>query len=114
MELLVIRHGVAVERAPDASEADDDARALTPRGRRRFKKVARGLERAGLAVDHVLHSPKLRAIETAERIDAPRSVSEFLVGPPRAELFAEISALGVARAAVVGHEPWLGALIATL
>lgn len=111
MQLLVIRHAIAV----DASDADDDAgRKLTRQGRRRFRRAARGLDRLGLTPAQVLHSPKRRAVETAALLDAPSRISEHLAGPPRAELYAELAALGDVRAAVVGHEPYLGALIATL
>jgi phosphohistidine phosphatase len=120
MELLVIRHGIAVEREPDADETADAARPLTTRGRRRFKRAVRGLERLGIVVDHVLTSPKRRALETAELLrpvliarDHVHATS-LLAGPPRAELLAQLTDLGSSRAAVVGHEPHLGALLALL
>jgi phosphohistidine phosphatase len=120
MELLVIRHGIAVERAPDADESADAARPLTTRGRRRFKRAVRGLGRLGLVIDHALTSPKRRALETAELlrpvlVDRDHlHTTPLLAGPPRAELLSEIAALGSTRVAVVGHEPHLGALLALL
>jgi phosphohistidine phosphatase len=122
MELLVIRHATAVERIEGASEADDATRPLTDRGRRRFKRVVRGLARLDVAVDRVLHSPLTRAVQTADLLgrivegdlDDARVVSEHLVGSPRAELFADLAATGADRVAVVGHEPWLGELLALL
>jgi phosphohistidine phosphatase len=122
MELLVIRHATAVERVEGASEADDAARPLTDRGRRRFRTVVRGLRRLGLDVDRVVHSPWTRAAQTADLLgrlvegdlDDARRVSPHLAGPPRAELFTDLVAAGGDRLAVVGHEPWLGELVALL
>jgi len=122
MELLVIRHAIAVDRVEGASDAEDAARPLTDRGRRRFKRTVRGLDRLGMRVDRVLYSPWARAAQTADLLgpivagalaDA-RAVTATLTGPPRAELFAELAALGDRAVAVVGHEPWLGELVALL
>ena len=122
MELLVIRHATAVERIEGASEADDAARPLTDRGRRRFRRVVRGLRRLGLDVDRVVHSPWTRAAQTADLlgrlVDGPlddaRRISPHLAAPPRGELFTDLAAAGGDRIAVVGHEPWLADLLALL
>lgn len=118
----MIRHAIAVERVEGASAEEDAARPLTDRGRRRFRRVVRGLGRLGLRVDRVVHSPWTRAAQTAELLQPilagdpgdARRVSPHLAGPPRSELFTELSGLGAPRVAVVGHEPWLGELIALL
>ena len=118
----MIRHATAVERIEDASEADDAARPLTDRGRRRFRRAVRGMRRLGLGVDRVLHSPWTRAVQTADLLgrlvdgdlaDARRA-TPHLAAPPRGELFADLVATGGDRVAVVGHEPWLGELVALL
>jgi phosphohistidine phosphatase len=122
VELLVIRHAAAVERIEGISDADDAARPLTERGRRRFRRVVRGLRRLGLDVERVLHSPWTRAVQTADLLDrlvdgdlaAARRPSPSLAGPPRAELFADLAAAGGDRVAVIGHEPWLGELVTLL
>ena len=117
MELLVIRHAIAAERTADVADAE---RPLTNRGRRRFRQVVRGLGALGLAVDLVLSSPWRRASETAALLaplgadDLGPVVTPHLAGPPRAELLSAIAGAGVARLAVVGHEPWLGELVAML
>lgn len=117
MELLVIRHAIAVDRSPDVDDAD---RPLTGRGRRRFREVARGLAALGLGVDLVLTSPWRRARETAALLEDVTTderepvLCPHLAGPPRAELLSAIAAAGVTRLAVVGHEPWLGELVAML
>ena len=41
MRLLIIRHAVAVPRG--TPDMEDDARPLTPKGRKRFRDAARGL-----------------------------------------------------------------------
>lgn len=118
MQLLVIRHAIAVERGEDDTDEEDAARPLTKRGRRRFARAAQGLERLGLDVERLLHSPWRRAVETAELL-APlvrgeARATRALTTSPRAELLAELSAPGDARVAVVGHEPWLGELVGLL
>lgn len=118
----MIRHATAVERIEGASDADDAARPLTERGRRRFRRVVRGLRRLGLDVDRVVHSPWTRAAQTADLLgrlvdgglDDARRVSPHLAAPPRAELFTDLAAAGGDRVAVVGHEPWLADLLALL
>jgi phosphohistidine phosphatase len=117
MELLVIRHAIAVERLPDDVDAD---RPLTQRGRRRFKQVVRGLRTLDLRVDRILSSPWRRAAETADlalpllRSGGSAEVCSSLCGPPRTELLSAIASAAAPRVAVIGHEPWLGELIALL
>jgi phosphohistidine phosphatase len=117
MELLVIRHAIAVERSPELADAE---RPLTARGRRRFTQVARGLAKLDLGVGLVLTSPWRRARETAELLadlvvdEREPVVTEHLAGPPRAELLSAIASAAVERLAVVGHEPWLAELVAML
>jgi phosphohistidine phosphatase len=125
MDLLVIRHAIARERAP---REDDAARRLTPSGARRFRGVVRGLRKLDWRLETVLTSPWLRAARTAELLE-PISTSapiatELLCQSPRAELLATIAELrGAPRrrsskkryaTAVVGHEPWLGELVSWL
>jgi phosphohistidine phosphatase len=119
LQLVVVRHAIAVDRIASASEQDDALRPLTDRGRRRFKQAVRGLHRLGIRVDLVLTSPWTRAVQTGALL-APivagkpdgRRTTVHLAGAPRGELLAELA--GPARIAVVGHEPWLGELVALL
>lgn len=117
MELLVIRHAIAVERSPEIEDAD---RPLTDRGRRRFRKVVRGLRELDLRVDRLLSSPWRRAAETADlalpllRGAGCVEPSTELIHSPRAELLSALAATAVPRVGVIGHEPWLGELIALL
>src|SRR5574341_104412 len=95
MRLLVIRHAIAVPRGTPGI-ADDD-RPLTPRGRRRFQKAARGLARIAARPDVLLTSPLLRARSTAElaakawgRIKP--TLEPTLAGDSLPELLATLSA----------------------
>lgn len=115
MELVVIRHAIAIERNPEVEDAE---RSLTERGRRRFKQVVRGLRALDLRVDRILASPWRRAAETADlalpllRSGGSAELCGHLCAPPRAELLSAIAAAAVPRVAIIGHEPWLGELIA--
>ncbi len=114
MELFIVRHAVAVPQRPDLP---DEARPLTPDGRRRFQRAVRGMSRLGIELDRLHHSPWLRAVETAEILtrlvaeDGETVVEPGLTRPPDAELLA---ALDGERVAAVGHEPWLSEMVSLL
>ena len=116
MQLLVVRHGIAEDHAESGRDAD---RELTPEGRERLQEIARALRERELRVERVLHSPWRRAVQTAELlaplVEGSRQeaivVCEALAAPPDGALLAELRG---ARLAVVGHEPWLSALVAWL
>jgi phosphohistidine phosphatase len=114
MQLFVIRHAIAEDRSPDL---DDAARELTEDGFRKMKQVVRGLRELDLELARVLTSPWTRALETAKLLapvaGAPPVTTELLCQSPRAELLAMIAEKGETTA-VVGHEPWLGELVAWL
>ena len=109
-ELLLLRHGLAEERA---GAADDGQRGLTPEGRERTARVIQRLVSLDLACDVVLSSPLVRARQTAELAAAlapladPLPLLERWLGPlsPRP---------GWRRLALVGHEPDLSTLAALL
>lgn len=114
MDLLLVRHAIAEDPSPDLP---DEARVLTLRGRRRFRASVQGLAALSLQVELILHSPKLRAVETADLL-APvlvkggrKEETPLLAAPPSAALLALLDA---PRAAVVGHEPHISALLALL
>lgn len=123
MELTLIRHAIA-EQSPsgrrrwgkgDAVDGDDFARALSKEGRRRFTKSVETMERIGVRFAKVLHSPKLRALQTAELLrpvcDGEFEVTQWLTKPPGDEL---LPLLDTHELAVVGHEPHLSSLLAWL
>jgi len=109
MELFLIRHASAED------GEDDDARALSEKGRQRFGQVVRGLDALGVRFDRVLHSPKLRAVQTAELlaplIDGEVEVTALLAAAPSQRLLKQVAGEHVA---LVGHQPWLGELLGLL
>jgi phosphohistidine phosphatase len=112
MQLFVIRHAAAVPRDPRTPDA---ARALTPEGRKKWRRAVRGLEKLGVTFDRVYHSPWLRAVETAEDlvdlVEGDTVVTKGLARAPAPALLAELEG---DRVAVVGHQPWLGELVGLL
>ncbi len=119
MDLYVVRHAVAEEPAPGVADAD---RELTPDGVRKLRRAIRGMRALDLRFGRVLSSPWRRAVHSAELlgvlVDEPRPIlTSLLTSSPRAELLAQISeaTAGSQRGTVVvGHEPWLGELVAWL
>jgi len=114
MQLFVIRHAVAEEAGPDR---DDAARELTRAGKAKLRRAVRGLRALEIRFERILTSPWQRAVQTAELL-APIAnhgpvTTELLTRPPRADLLALISERNETTA-VVGHEPWLGELVAWL
>lgn len=114
MLLALLRHAPA--HPPSGPEPASDAlRALTPRGRRRMRRVGRGLARAGLRFDRLLTSPLRRATETAalarHLVDGPVQVEPLLAQAPTPAL---LERLGSQQPLLVGHEPHLSALAAWL
>jgi phosphohistidine phosphatase len=112
MELFVIRHAIAVPGSMLLADAD---RPLSPKGRERFSQAVLGLQRLKIHFDRLYHSPWLRAVETAELLapvlDGKAVCSPALVRAPSQDL---LDVLVDARVALVGHEPWMGELVAWL
>src|SRR5262245_6116006 len=65
MKLYLVRHGKA--QTADGSIADE-ARQLTPDGRKRLETEAQALARIGVDPAHIFSSPRVRAQQTAEII----------------------------------------------
>jgi phosphohistidine phosphatase len=63
MELYLLRHGIAEDRAPSGRDAD---RALTEEGRQKLRRVMKRAQSAGVSPSLIISSPYKRAIETAE------------------------------------------------
>jgi phosphohistidine phosphatase len=63
MELYLLRHGIAEDRAGSGRDAD---RALTDEGKSKLHKVLKRAKKAGVTHTLILSSPLKRAIETAE------------------------------------------------
>jgi phosphohistidine phosphatase len=112
MKLYIIRHATAVD---SIAGMPDELRPLTDEGRDEFARVVRGLRALDVRFDRLIHSPLLRALETAE-LCAPlllgeSEVTQALAKPPGNELLALLRDNNVA---LVGHEPWVSELVAWL
>jgi phosphohistidine phosphatase len=111
MQLFVIRHGIAEDAEPGQDDAD---RALTKDGKKKLKAVARGMREHDWKLDAVLTSPWRRAAQTAAIITKRDAIAtDLLTRSPRSDLLGLVAHAGE-RVGVVGHEPWLGELIAWL
>src|SRR5919108_4508981 len=119
MEVFLVRHGVAIPRDGDVSDA---FRPLTEKGRRRFRKTARSFARLGCEVDLILTSPLVRAVQTAEILAGEVPHGEVDVPEqrdPRFEAVALLQAVrkranGLRSVALVGHEPQISSVLAAL
>ena len=122
MQLLVIRHGPAEDRATIAATAEGDpGPPLSKEGKRMMKDVAVGLRELVEKVDLISASPLLRAQQTAAILakaynDPPvATVRELLPESEPSALEIRLrqhSAVNVV--AIVGHEPHLGILVTWL
>ena len=112
MELFVIRHAIAV---PGSMLLADVDRPLSPKGRKRFAEAVLGLQGLKVRFDRLYHSPWLRAVETAELL-APVLDGKAVSSPALARAPSQdvLDALDGRRVALVGHEPWMGELVAWL
>jgi len=117
MDVTVVRHGTAEDRAPT-----DAARALTPVGRAEAVRAAERVLALQPQADAILSSPYLRALQTAEAVAGALglagtvTVDEALVpdAPPAGvrELLARYAERQ--HVVLVAHEPILSAFCALL
>ena len=118
MKLYVMRHGTAEDESADGRDA---TRALTGAGRERVRDVARKLAAEGEAPKIIVSSPLVRALQTAEIVHAHAKVESALevnvAFAPHGDSLAfvrEAARAGRKRVMVVGHEPDLSILVASL
>jgi len=118
MTLYVMRHGIAEKKG---AAADDAARALVPKGKKRVVQVCRRLTPASFKPDVIFTSPYKRALQTAE------VVAELMKNKPAIkvldslqpfgsfnDLIKAINLLPECTSLVIGHEPYLSSLISYL
>lgn len=116
MELYIVRHAIAA----DAERGQEDSeRPLTEQGRERFVNAVRGMRRLDLTFERVMYSPWKRAHQTAKLLEpivyGPRDATELLCQPPSEALLETLqSHASEGPLVLVGHQPWLGELIAWL
>lgn len=140
MNLLVVRHAIAMDqedfqRAARASarakgadediEANDELRPLTDDGARKMKKNAKGIAKLVDRPDLLVTSPLIRAVQTAQILDehgwhgVSRAVTNTLKpGTEPSEFLAWLKSRDEAKSkstiAIVGHEPHLSSLVSWL
>ena len=122
MQVFVIRHAIAEDRATFARTGQDDAqRPLTADGRERMALAARGLRSLVDSLDLIAASPLTRARETAEIVadeygGLPVETSVALApGRPPEEVVEWLQHhRELNRVAVIGHEPDLSDLVSVL
>ena len=71
MHIYLVQHGAS------KSEAEDPERSLTDEGRQTVEKMADYLTSAGVSVDRIKHSDKLRARQTAGILAASFEAAEW-------------------------------------
>ena len=111
-QLILWRHAEAEDLAPGLS---DLARTLTPRGRKQAARMGRWLDARLPADTHVIASPALRALHTAEGLQRPVQVMDQVApAAAAAELWRAAVGCGGRTVLLVGHQPSLGRLAAWL
>ena len=119
MQLLVVRHGIAVDREEWAKEHSDDRdRPLTDEGKKKMKECAKGLRALVPRLDVLATSPLTRALQTAAILakvyeKAEPVVVDALSPGQHPPAFATwLRGQGAQKTvAIVGHEPGLGATV---
>ena len=120
MDLILFRHGVAMERQ-DWTGNDQD-RPLTRRGVKKARHSAKGLMRLGVTPTHLFTSPLVRARETAEIIAersnphvTARVRDELAPGTAPNALFSLLATLPAGSVVLcIGHEPHLSVVAGSL
>ena len=122
MELYILRHAIAVEHGTKGYK-DDTQRPLTAKGERKMRRIAKGMKKLGLSFDLILSSRLIRARQTAQIVAetfeivkrlkfsahlAPNGEAEELVRDLKRRYPNQNSVV------LVGHEPYLSGLMATL
>jgi len=121
MELLVIRHGAAMDKEEFARTGkSDDLRPLTSAGMEEMKEIAKGLRELVKKIDLLVTSPLVRAVQTAEIVAAAYDIpvsetTEALSPDSEPKDFEKWAADSDAkRIAIVGHEPHVTSLVSWL
>jgi len=113
MRLYLIQHGLSLP------EEKDPEKPLSPEGKEQTQKIAEFLKTKSLKVDSIWHSPKSRAIQTAEIISNSIYCSEIKerndLNPldPVEKFPDEIKSLNK-NLMIVGHLPFLQKLASLL
>ena len=113
MELILWRHAEAEEANGDSNDA---GRALTAKGKKHARKIAKWLEKRIEGKPRVVASPAMRTCQTAEAYTKNFETLEALSVGAKAR--AMLAAIGWPDASgsvlIVGHQPTLGRVAALL
>jgi phosphohistidine phosphatase len=121
MRIVVMRHGIAIDREHPECPPDPE-RFLTDEGQQRTRRAARGLKRMNVRPDQVISSPWRRAVETAQICadvlgldpdDLERRDDLLPEADPRS-IVDHLRTLDTDCSIVVGHAPHVDRLVATL
>jgi phosphohistidine phosphatase len=122
MKLYFLRHAIAVLRGTPGYEKDE-LRPLTPKGRKKMARIAKGMKALNLKFDAILSSPYLRAKSTAEIVASTFKLLpklffvESLIpeGDPKTLIaYLQKNFKDAESLLLVGHEPYLTHLISML
>lgn len=108
MNLYILRHGDASQQS-----TDDASRPLTSLGEQQAEWAAKALRSSDVAINLILSSPLLRAIQTAGIVQRELKVHELrqtdwlLPGTEDNKLISEINSASKSTMLLVGHEPHL-------
>src|SRR6266436_1874692 len=121
MNLYILRHGIAVDHSAAGFENDDE-RPLTGKGERKLWAIAEAMKALEISFDLILSSPLVRARQTAEivadalkcrkRMEITDTLAPQESAKPLIEYLRDQGA--VDDVVLVGHEPFLSRLIASL
>ncbi|MGI0028513.1 MAG: phosphohistidine phosphatase SixA [Nitrososphaera sp.] len=121
MELFVLRHGEAGKRLLPGGK--DSERPLTMAGKEEIAEIAKALFRLDVNFDFVATSPLKRSLQTAEIVAKQLKVkkgnfeewTELKPEGSRQELYRKLAQFKPESSVlVVGHEPYLSAMISEL
>jgi phosphohistidine phosphatase len=120
MNLYIVRHAIAEQ----PGTQPDSQRPLTDKGRKKLRRIARGLNALEVRLNLILTSPYTRARETADILaDAFRLIDDKIIESEHLtpsgfadQLIEEVNASyrEMESIALVGHEPFLSDLISVL
>ena len=119
MRVVLLRHGIAMDRDDPACPADPD-RPLTREGVERTREAVAGLRAIGVRPEAVLSSPYVRAWQTAEiaceGLDAkgPERCTQLLPAADPKALAALLRGRSAGEILCAGHEPNLSLVLAHL
>ncbi len=121
MDLYIVRHAIAVEQGTPGYE-DDSQRPLTDEGRKKMKKIVKGLRQLEVEPDLILASPYVRARDTAEilakglKLKDKVAFSDNLIPPGNFDALIDeiVEKHNVDNLALVGHEPMLSSFVGFL